>query len=114
MSKSCVRKLCVSKLCVDKVNVSKLCGDKLCVKSVCVWRSCDGEGRKNKGGGERGSRSKNSCVGKVVCMSACLPVCMCIINTTLMKTSLACLPISAARRDLRIFPRWNLLDGIQF
>jgi hypothetical protein len=49
-----------------------------------------------------------------VCLSACLPVCMCIINTTLMKTSLACLPISAARRDLRIFPRWNLLDGIQF
>ena len=43
-----------------------------------MWTSCDGEGRKDKGGGE-GSRSKNSCVGKVVmyvCMHACMYVCM--------------------------------------
>ena len=43
-----------------------------------MWTSCDGEGRKDKGGGE-GSRSKNSCVGKVVmyvCMYVCMHACM--------------------------------------
>ena len=44
-----------------RVSVSTLCGDKLCVRCVCVrvcvcacaCRSCDGEGRKDKGGGEK-------------------------------------------------------------
>ena len=42
-----------------RVSVSKLCGDELCVRCVCVYVcvraevNCDGEGRKDKGGGEK-------------------------------------------------------------
>ena len=65
-----------------------------------MWTSCDGEGRKDKGGGE-GSRSKNSCVGKVVmyvCMYACMYVCMDVCMH-------ACMYVCMGRKHAIFFPR---------
>ena len=62
--KEMVKDWCGGSCVCGRVNVSTLCGNKMCVRCVmCVFvcvraclracRSCDGEGRKDKGGGEK-------------------------------------------------------------